>query len=559
MDKVGFDRSSGDLKGQTFGPYTLVRRLGVGGMAETFEAIRSGPGGFQQRVCLKLVLPFFREREDFLALFEREARLAAKLRHSNLVGVIDFGEIEGVTYMALELVDGTDLATLLDSQPGRRVSADYVALVGHDLAAALEHAHDPRRDGSSDGPGDNAIVHRDISPSNVLVSQRGEILLTDFGVAKAITGTARQQSAVKGKVPYMSPEQLRSEPLDGRSDLFALGVVLYESLAGHRPFQGEHDPATIMLILNGDRPDLLQVAADTPPGLAEVVERLLEPDRDARPESASALLEMLDPFVPSPKTRRDFGKIALSLRTARNSASPGEPTSGSSPTTPSKGSRSRDGSGVAPVSGASAVDEMGATAPTPSQDAAGEAAAPKRGSRVGPIAAIAIVGVLALWFGLRGLGESEVAEPAAPAEAAEAATAAAGEPSAAGPSEAADAAAGLVAPQSNGGEEGQPPVEPPSDGSSATGTDAPTERAASPEPKDPQPAAVAKSARLSVVVFPWGEVWVNGKRRGAAPLEGLALPPGRYRVAAGQGKPSSTKVVRLREGQRRTVEFDLSE
>jgi len=283
-------------------------------------------------VCVKLVLPFFRERQDFLELFKREARLAAKLRHSNVVEVIDFGEIDGITYIALELVDGTDLAALIEAQPGRRVSPEHAALIGHDIAAALEHAHDPRRDGSTDGPADNAIIHRDISPSNVLVSQRGEILLTDFGVAKAITGTARQQSAIKGKVPYMSLEQLRSETLDGRADLFALGVVLFESLAGHRPFQGDHDPATIMQILNGDRPSLQEAAPNSPPELVNVIERLLERDRDSRPESASVLLDMLDPFVPSPRERRELGKAAAALRTSRTSLPAPNPTSGSAPT-----------------------------------------------------------------------------------------------------------------------------------------------------------------------------------------------------------------------------------
>lgn len=241
MSDAGSDRPLSDPLGQDFGPYKLIRRLGVGGMAETYEAIRSGPSDFTQRVCLKVVLPFYRDREDFRELFEREARLAAKLRHRNIVGVIDFGEIDGVTYMALELVDGVDLGTMLDSRPSRRLSPEYVTLIGYELASALEHAHDPRREGSSDDPADNAIIHRDVSPTNVLISKRGEILLTDFGVAKAITGTWRQQSAVKGKVPYMSPEQLRAERLDGRSDLFALGVVLYEALAGERPFQGEHE------------------------------------------------------------------------------------------------------------------------------------------------------------------------------------------------------------------------------------------------------------------------------------------------------------------------------
>ena len=248
--------------GDQFGPYTIVGRLGVGGMAETFVAIRTGPGGFAQRVCLKLVLPFYREDEDFVRLFEREARLAAKLRHSNIVGVIDFGDMDGTSYMALELVDGLDLRAFLDAQNDNRLPSESVVLCGLAMAYALDHAHKPHHGSGADDDASYAqgIVHRDISPSNILISRRGEVLLTDFGVARAISGTSRQKSAVKGKVPYMAPEYLRSEPLDGRADLFSLGVVLFESLAGERPYEGDHDPAIIMRILKGEHPPLAKLA-----------------------------------------------------------------------------------------------------------------------------------------------------------------------------------------------------------------------------------------------------------------------------------------------------------
>jgi serine/threonine-protein kinase len=522
MDKAGFDTSLGEPDRKEFGPYTLVRRLGVGGMAETYEAIRKGPGDFTQRVCLKLVLPFFRDREDFLTLFKREARLAAKLRHSNVVGVIDFGETDGVTYIALELVDGADLATLLDAQPGTRIPPEHAALVGHDIAAALEHAHDPHRDGSADGPSDNAIIHRDLSPSNVLVSQRGEILLTDFGVAKAITGTARQQSAVKGKVPYMSPEQLRSETLDGRADLFALGVVLYESLAGHRPFQGEHDPGTIMQILNGDRRSLLDVAPDTPPGFAEVVEQLLEPDRDARPESASALLEMLDPYVPSPRERRELGKAVSAVRASLPAPAPLTPVSGSAPTEAS-GEPNREASGVARTGSSLPDAEVAPSSSSPQ---------PRTLSRRVWLAAVLLLG-MAVGVGLW-VNRAERAPAPAPAAEEGAAPEADRTPSAAPeppPARTADTGAAEEAPAE--------PV-------------AAVPAAAEPVAEEPKP------GRLSVTVFPWGDVWIDGKHRGKAPVRSVALPPGRHKVSAGQGKPSKTRVVRLKAGQRRSVQFDLS-
>jgi len=511
MDKAGFDTSLGEPDRKELGPYTLVRRLGVGGMAETYEAIRKGPGDFTQRVCLKLVLPFFRDREDFLTLFKREARLAAKLRHSNVVGVIDFGETDGVSYIALELVDGVDLATLLDAQPGTRIPPEHAALVGHDIAAALEHAHDPRRDGSADGPLDNAIIHRDLSPSNVLVSQRGEILLTDFGVAKAITGTARQQSAVKGKVPYMSPEQLRSETLDGRADLFALGVVLYESLAGHRPFQGEHDPGTIMQILNGDRRPLLEAAPDTPPGFAEIVEQLLEPDRDARPESATALLEMLDPYVPSPRERRELGKAVSIVRASLPAPAPLTPVSGSAPTDAS-GEPNREASGVARTGSSLPGGEVASPSPSP-----------RTPSRRVWLAAVLVLGIAAGF----GLWANRVERAPAPA-AERAPTTATPEPT---PTPAADTVV-----------EGESPAEPA----------AAVAKAAEPVAQEPKP------GRLSVTVFPWGDVWIDGKPRGKAPVLRVALPRGRHKVSAGQGTPSKTRVVRLKAGQRRSIQFDLS-
>lgn len=528
MEDAGFDTSFGEPGSREFGPYTVVRRLGVGGMAETYEAIRKGPGDFTQRVCLKLVLPFFRGREDFLTLFKQEARLAAKLRHSNVVGVIDFGEIDGITYITLELVDGADLATLLDAQPGARISPEHAALVGHDIAAALEHAHDPRRDGSADAPADNAIIHRDISPSNVLLSLRGEILLTDFGVAKAITGTARQQSAVKGKVPYMSPEQLRSEALDGRADLFALGVVLYESLAGHRPFQGDHDPGTIMQILNGDRKPLLEVATETPPGLAEVVEQLLEPDRDARPKSASALLEMLDPYVPSPRERRELGNVVSGVRASMPSPAPPNLASGSAPTEPS-GEPNAESSGVARASGSLPGVEASPTSPATQP----QPRTPSRRVWLAGVLALGIAAGIGLW--INPVEENAPAPATLPVLEERASPAADRTPT--------------TTPE--------PPPTPAADTEAAgesPGDQAPAVAAAAePVAQDPKP------GRLSVAVFPWGDVWIDGKHRGKAPVLKVALPPGRHKVSAGQGEPSKTKVVRLKEGQQRSIQFDLSE
>jgi hypothetical protein len=261
-------------------------------MAETFEATRAGAGAFEQHVCLKRVLPAFSEDDEFVSRFRREAKLAAQLRHTNIVGVIDVGEIDGVHYMTLELVDGVDLRSFLKSCPDEKLSWDTVALIGLDLAYALEHAH-------------RTLVHRDISPSNILLSRSGEAKLADFGIAKAIDNAAVTASrSAKGKVPYMSPEHVRGDAVDGRADLFSLGVVLFEAAAGVRPFDGAHDVETMQRILHGDRQSLADLAPDMPAALRQVIERLIEVDPDVRTPSAARLIEELGAVAPAPETRR---------------------------------------------------------------------------------------------------------------------------------------------------------------------------------------------------------------------------------------------------------------
>ena len=311
-----------DLRGAELGPYKIVRRLGAGGMAETFEAVRSGPNEFTQRVCLKLALPFLREQRQFVRLFEREAKLAAQLRHSNIVGVLDYGEVDEILYIALELVDGVDLLTLLAAQG--RLPFENVALLAVELAKGLEHAHNlpPSSGPEESSPRLHGVLHRDLSPSNVMLSRQGEVMLTDFGLAKAMSASSQHEveptiklpdGRVKGKVPYMSPEQLRNESLDGRADLFSLGVLLFESLTGTCPFDGGNDPRTIMQILRGEHIPLAELAPGAPEGFCEIVDSLLDPDRERRPKSASELIRQLDEFAPSPEAQRHLGVMVAQL------------------------------------------------------------------------------------------------------------------------------------------------------------------------------------------------------------------------------------------------------
>ncbi|MGB0680308.1 MAG: protein kinase domain-containing protein [Polyangiales bacterium] len=314
-----------------FGVYETRRRLGVGGMAETFVAVRRGPGGFEQQVCLKRVLPAFAQDEDFVRLFQDEARLVARLRHNNIVQLNDFGEADGSYYLALELIDGVDLKTLFRHLTGRqdKLAHALLCMVAYDVASALDHAHNLQIHGVP-----AKVVHRDVSPGNILLSRAGEVKLADFGIAAASTKAhVTQSGVVKGKVPYMSPEQARGEQVDGRSDLFSLGVVLYEGLAQTRPFDGATEAATLLHIVDGKYSPIETQVPGTPAPLARIIGRLLQRERDARYPDAAALLDDLAPLVPPPTVRRQLAKLvreaALAQLTpggaAGGAASPSDP------------------------------------------------------------------------------------------------------------------------------------------------------------------------------------------------------------------------------------------
>jgi hypothetical protein len=286
-----------------FGPFEPVQRLGAGGMAETFVAVRRGPAGFEQRVCIKRILPAYEADRDFVEAFLREARTSAQLRHANIVQVLDFGVADDSHYLALELIDGIDLRALLRRRSDSpALDAELVTLIAGDLALALDHAH-------GGGQARDAIVHRDISPSNVLASRAGEIKLTDFGIARAIGGTQHTATGIiKGKVPYLPPEYIEHGEFEARSDLFSLGVMLHELLTGQRPFDGESDLDTVRRIISGERRELRALAPEAPAALLDCIERLLATRPEERPGSASALLDML-PQIPVHRVRMRLGEL----------------------------------------------------------------------------------------------------------------------------------------------------------------------------------------------------------------------------------------------------------
>lgn len=292
------------------GGYTIVRKLAKGGMAEIYLARSLGPEGFEKLVVLKRILPRYAENPKFVQLFLDEAKLAASLDHPNVVHVYDMGRVDGHYFFTMEYVHGQDTRSILRKASrlkGHDIPIAIAVQIVRAMASALHHAHDRKRpDGTA-----RDIVHRDVSPSNILVSYDGAIKLADFGVAKAATSSVRTRTgALKGKVGYMSPEQARGMTIDRRSDVFSLGVVLWELLAMRRLFKTDNDLATIQAIITAAPPSLLEIRNDCPGELDRIARRALEKDPEKRYQTAQALQRDLEELAR--EQRLDQSSISLS-------------------------------------------------------------------------------------------------------------------------------------------------------------------------------------------------------------------------------------------------------
>jgi len=271
---------------QRFGKYVLLRRLALGGMAEIFKAKVAGAEGFEKDLVIKRILPHYSDDETFVQMFVDEARLTAKLQHPNIVQIFDFDVVDDSYYIAMEYIEGKDLKDLLDQSahqhdPPSVAQSVWIAI---EVSKGLHHAHTRADKGEP-----LHIVHRDVTPSNVMISYRGDVKLMDFGIAKAAQrSTKTQAGAVKGKVAYMSPEQARGKALDGRTDVFALGVVLWEMLTGARLFLAESDFDTLNNVLKMEPPRPSSINPDVPSSLDPIVARALAKDPNQRWPSADA-------------------------------------------------------------------------------------------------------------------------------------------------------------------------------------------------------------------------------------------------------------------------------
>jgi hypothetical protein len=279
-----------------FGRYTLLERLAVGGMAEVFRAKISSSHGFEKVLVIKRILPHLAADSTFVSMFIDEAKLTAQLTHPKIVQILDFGDVAGQYFIALEYVDGSDALGLLRTSAQRRlhIPRHLSVFIISEVLEALDYAHNAR---DMEGKGMH-IVHRDISPSNIFLSKRGDVKLGDFGIAHAQRRESKTQAGtLKGKYGYMSPEQVVGQQVDGRSDLFAVGVVLAEMLMGRRLFTAANDLDVLLMVRDARIERLAKYCRDLSPALDRIVRRALQKDPRERFPTAAAFRDALADYL----------------------------------------------------------------------------------------------------------------------------------------------------------------------------------------------------------------------------------------------------------------------
>jgi len=317
------------------GQYELLHPLGVGGMAEVFKARAIGPAGFERDVVVKRILPVYGRDQDFVRMFADEARILGLIHHPNVVQAFEFGEDEGTLYLALEYVEGPSLSRILRAlrAANRRIPPGVAAYIGREICRALDCVHRLEDENGAR----LEVVHRDVTPSNIIVTPWGGVKLLDFGVAKfASAARSTREGTVKGKPAYLAPEQLQGKPIDGRVDLFALGIVMHEMLSLQHLFAGESDLHTAKKIMEMKIPRLSAHRSDVPAELERIVMRALERNRRDRFATAAEMARALDDFVVGSQLHLD--EVASFVReveaisplarpAALESPSPGRPPS----------------------------------------------------------------------------------------------------------------------------------------------------------------------------------------------------------------------------------------
>ena len=278
------------------GKYELLERIATGGMAELFKAQVSGEHGFKKLVCIKKILPHLALDTTFVEMFIDEARITAMLEHPNIVQVFEFGKESGDLFIAMQFVDGLDLLTLLREckRLGTKIPAELAVHIAHDILDALDYAHN-----ATDEMGKKlGIVHRDISPGNVLLSQRGDVKLTDFGIAWAYEKHHKTEAGkLKGKFGYMSPELVGGGLIDPRSDIFSTGIILAEMLMGRHLFTAPNDLDVLLMVRDAQIDRLDKYGGDVPDSLRSILEQSLARMPAARFSSAAVFRDALGDWL----------------------------------------------------------------------------------------------------------------------------------------------------------------------------------------------------------------------------------------------------------------------
>jgi len=273
--------------------YRITERIASGGMAEVFRGVAESLQGFRKNIAIKRVLPALTQNKKFVAMFLDEARLSLSLQHANIVQVFDIGHTDDTYFIVMEYVDGVDLKTLLEwrRRMGKRLPMAVALNIATEISKGLSYAHELL---SYETGRPLGIVHRDVSPPNVLISKQGEVKVVDFGLAKATSQIeTTDPGVVKGKMSYLSPEAARGEEVDSRSDIFAVGILMYEMLTGKRLFYGETDYQTVELVRNAKIPPIKAQNPDVEQELEDIVRKMLSRNKEDRFQTATDLQDAL--------------------------------------------------------------------------------------------------------------------------------------------------------------------------------------------------------------------------------------------------------------------------
>lgn len=564
------------------GKYRLVRALGKGAMGEVWLAEEEGPRNFRRRVAVKRLLSAGDIGDVATESFVAEAQVIARLDHPNVVRLIELGNAEGGLYLVLDFVDGAALDRIYKKTGA--LSPGAVAYIGREVARALEAVH-----GMCDDHGHNyGVVHRDVTPSNILLSRDGRVRLSDFGVARisGLGGERTETGVFKGKLPYMPPEQARGEPFDGRADIFALGVTLFEGLLGRRIRRAETQTQLLMMIASEAVPRVLDLLPGAPAALAHAIDRATELDPRRRVADAGELSTMLDDAL------RELGPTALKDAQAEVRARvldvAGAPQAGANspsagridaPPKPAEwsvalgtGSASRTGpfqpasmqtlGSVQPPGAPPSSVGQSVTNVVSSRDAGSPSSLPPNTRRSIVVPALVLVGFTVLG----GVGAFLVLSRSATSPRTEGSTSLAAA-SAAAPSQVVAAASPdavkpneLTVPAV--AESPAPSASPVAAGPAAGGVKPADTRRTGASPAPTASAAVETSnepGTLVVTVLPWADVSVDGRSVGTTPLAPISLPPGPHSVVLRNGELGASRSlsVTVKPGKPAQLRVDL--